>query len=71
MKAWKTKLPDEDRWKVMAFERTFGLTGKGWDPTKKDWVPAAEVGGRAAVAAPAAAPTAMAALAVPAGKSGK
>ena len=71
MKAWKTKLPDEDRWKVMAFERTFGLTGKGWDPTKKDWVPAAEVGGRAAAAAPAAAPTAMAALAVPAGKSGK
>ena len=65
MKAWKTKLPDEDRWKVMAFERTFGLTGKGWDPTKKDWVPAAEVGGRAP------GPTGVAALAVPAGKSGK
>ena len=29
MKAWKSKLSDEDRWKVMAFERTFGLAGQG------------------------------------------
>ena len=63
MKAWKTKLPDEDRWKMMAFERTFGLPGKGWDPTKKDWVPAAEVSNGAAPA--------RAAPAAPAGKSGK
>ena len=38
MKAWKSKLSEDDRWKVMAFERTFGLKGKAWDATKKDWV---------------------------------
>ena len=38
MKAWKSKLSEEDRWKVMAFERTFGLKGKAWDAMKKDWV---------------------------------
>lgn len=57
MKAWKTKLSDEDRWKVMAFERTFGLSGKGWDPEKKDWVPADQV---KSAAAPAATQTAKA-----------
>jgi hypothetical protein len=57
MKAWKSKLSDEDRWKVMAFERTFGLAGKGWDPAKKDWVPAAEV---KSAAAPTAVQTAQA-----------
>jgi len=51
MKAWKTKLSEEDRWKLVAFERNFSLAGKGWDPAKKSWVPSAEVG-----AAPAAAP---------------
>lgn len=54
MKAWKSKLPEEDRWKVMAFERTFGLSGKGWDPTKNAWVPAAEVTAGAPAAAEAA-----------------
>ena len=39
MKPWKSKLPDEDRWKVMAFERTFGLKGKEYDVVKKEWVP--------------------------------
>jgi mono/diheme cytochrome c family protein len=43
MKPWKSKLSEEDRWKIMAFERTFGLSGKGWDPAKKDWVPADQV----------------------------
>ncbi|MBX3236616.1 MAG: cytochrome c [Nitrospiraceae bacterium] len=43
MKAWKSKLSDEDRWKVMAFEASFGLAGKGWDPNKKEWVPANQV----------------------------
>lgn len=51
MKAWKTKLSDEDRWKVLAYERTFGLKGKEWDVAKKEWV---SVG--SASAAPAAAP---------------
>jgi mono/diheme cytochrome c family protein len=54
MKAWKTKLPEEDRWKVMAFERNFSLKGKEWDPAKKEWVAA----GSANAAAPAAAPAA-------------
>jgi mono/diheme cytochrome c family protein len=57
MKAWKTKLSDEDRWKVMAFERTFGLSGKGWDPAKKEWVPADQV---KTAAAPSGAQTAQA-----------
>ena len=50
MKAWKSKLSDDDRWKVMAYERTFGLPGMGYDVAKKDWVPVAEIG----KAAPAA-----------------
>ncbi|TSA01102.1 MAG: hypothetical protein D4R81_06735 [Nitrospiraceae bacterium] len=50
MKAWKSKLSEEDRWKVMAYERTFGLKGMGYDVAKKDWVPVAEIG----KAAPAA-----------------
>jgi hypothetical protein len=54
MKAWKSKLPEEDIWKVMLFERNFGLAGKGWDADKKSWVDAASVS--AGPAAPAAAP---------------
>lgn len=66
MKAWKTKLSEEDRWKLLLFERNFGLAGKAWDAGKNAWVTAAEAGGGAAPAtAPAAAPAAPAA---PAGK---
>ena len=43
MKPWKSKLSEEDRWKILAFERSFGLSGKGWDTNKKDWVPADQV----------------------------
>ena len=28
MKAWKSKLSEEDRWKLMLFERNFGLAGR-------------------------------------------
>ncbi len=68
MKAWKTKLSEEDRWKVMAFERTFGLAGKGWDPAKNAWVDAASIAAApvAAAPAPAADGAAPAAPAVPA-----
>jgi hypothetical protein len=52
MKAWKSKLSEEDRWKLVAFEHNFGLKGKEWDVAKKDWVPV----GSASAAAPAAAP---------------
>jgi mono/diheme cytochrome c family protein len=65
MKPWKTKLSEDDRWKVMAFERTFGLKGKGWDATKKDWVSVDSAA--APAAAPAMAP-APAAAPAPAGK---
>ena len=53
MKAWKSKLSDEDRWKLVLFERNFGLKGQQWDDAKKAWVP---VGGASAPAeaAPAA-----------------
>ncbi len=49
MKAWKTKLTEEDRWKVMAFERTFGLKGMEYNVATKNWVPVGTAG-----AAPAA-----------------
>lgn len=39
MKSWKSKLPEEDRWKVMAYERTFGLKGLEFDVATKAWVP--------------------------------
>jgi hypothetical protein len=67
MKAWKTKFSEEDRWKVMAYERTFGLKGKEWDVAKKDWVPVGSAGA-APAAAPAAAPEAAPAAPAPAGK---
>ena len=50
MKAWKSKLPEEDRWKLVLFERNFGLKGQEWDASKKAWVP---VGSAAAPAADA------------------
>jgi len=50
MKAWKTKLPEEDRWKLVAFERNFGLKGQEWDKANNMWVPV----GTAGAAAPAA-----------------
>lgn len=53
MKAWKSKLPEEDRWKAMAYERTFGLKGMGYDVARKEWVPLAELGKPAPTAAPA------------------
>lgn len=72
MKAWKSKLSDEDRWKLVLFERNFGLAGKGWDEGKKAWVDAASVAAAPAAtptAAPAEAPAAAPAAApAPAGK---
>lgn len=40
MKPWKSKLSEDERWKVLAFEATFALKGKKYDPEKKAWVPA-------------------------------
>ena len=39
MKAWKSKLPEEDRWKVIAYEATFGLKGMEYSVAQKKWVP--------------------------------
>jgi mono/diheme cytochrome c family protein len=45
MPAWKKKLKsEEDRWKIIAYERTFGLDGLGWDVARAEWVPLAELG---------------------------
>ncbi len=63
MKAFKSKLSEEDIWKLVLFERSFGLAGKGWDTDKKSWVDAASASA-ASAGAPAAAPAAPA----PAGK---
>ena len=35
MTAWKGKSSEEDRRRVMAYERTIGLPGKGYDPAKR------------------------------------
>jgi hypothetical protein len=60
MKGWKSKLSDEDVWKLVLFEANFGMPGKGWDVEKKTWVDLAS-----SSVTPAAAPTAVPA---PAGK---
>jgi len=51
MKAWKTKLPEEDRWKLVAFERNFGLKGQEWDASTNAWVPVGTAGAAAAAGA--------------------
>jgi len=44
MKAWKSKLSEDEIWKVIAFEATFGLNGKEWDVAAKKWVAAGAAG---------------------------
>ncbi|TLY12322.1 MAG: cytochrome c, partial [Nitrospirae bacterium] len=70
MKPWKSKLPDEDRWKVMAFERTFGLKGKEYDVVKKEWVPIGGVTASGAGGTDGTATPAGGALTPPAAKAG-
>jgi len=43
MKAWKSKLSDEDRWKLVLYERNYAIAGKAWDEEKKQWVDAANI----------------------------
>ena len=55
MKAWKSKLSEDDRWKAIAYEATFGLKGMEYDVAAKKWVPQGTAGAPAAEeAAPAA-----------------
>ena len=58
-KAWKSKLSEEDTWKLVLFEASYGLSGKRWDAATKSWVDAAST---------SAAPTAVPAVPEPAGK---
>jgi mono/diheme cytochrome c family protein len=67
MKSWKSKLSEEDRWKVMAFEHTFGLKGQEWDQAKNAWVP---VGSATPAAAAGATPAAEGAAGTPAPAGG-
>lgn len=39
MKAWKSKLSEDDRWKVIAYESTFGLKGQEYSVAEQKWVP--------------------------------
>lgn len=43
MKGWKSKLSEEDIWKLVLFERSFALPGKAWNEEKKQWVDAGNV----------------------------
>ena len=40
MKAWKSKLSEDDRWKAIAYEATFGLKGMEYSVAEQKWVPA-------------------------------
>ena len=56
MKAWKTKLSEDERWKVIAYEATFGLKGQEYDVAANKWVPQGTAGKAAPEAAPEAEP---------------
>lgn len=43
MKGWKSKLSEEDIWKLVLFERSFALSGKVWSQEKKQWVEAGDI----------------------------
>ncbi|TKB64441.1 MAG: c-type cytochrome [Nitrospira sp.] len=43
MRGWKSKLSEEDRWKLVLYERNFALSGKIWNEEKKQW---SEVGAK-------------------------
>ncbi len=53
MKPWKSKLTEEDIWKIITFERTFGLKGMEYDVANKKWVPVGTAGQPAAEGADA------------------
>ena len=54
MKPWKSKLSEDDIWKVIAYESTFGLKGQEWDVKYEKWVPQGTAGTAPAAEAPAA-----------------
>ena len=38
MRGWKSKLSDDDIWRLVLFERSFALNGKAWDVEQGQWV---------------------------------
>ena len=54
MKPWKSKLSEDEIWKVIAFESTFALKGQEWDVKYEKWVPQGTAGTAPAPEAPAA-----------------
>ena len=53
MKPWKSKLSEDEIWKVIAYEATFGLKGKEYDVAAKKWVAQGTAGSAPAAEAPA------------------
>ncbi|MCP9452010.1 MAG: c-type cytochrome [Nitrospira sp.] len=43
MKGWKSKLSEDDIWKLVLYERSFALPGKAWSEEKKQWVESGSV----------------------------
>ena len=60
MKPWKSKLSEDEIWKVIAYEATFGLKGKEYDVAAKKWVAAGTAGSAPAEAPAGDAPAAEA-----------
>jgi mono/diheme cytochrome c family protein len=56
MKGFKSKMSEEDVWKLVLYERSFALAGKGWDVDKKSWVDAASISVAPVAATPEAVP---------------
>ena len=40
MKGWKSKLSEDDIWRLVLFERSFALSGKVWSEEGKQWIDA-------------------------------
>jgi len=40
MRGWKSKLSEDDIWKLVLFERSFALNGKAWSEGQGQWVDA-------------------------------
>ncbi|GJL49120.1 MAG: hypothetical protein NPIRA01_03470 [Nitrospirales bacterium] len=44
MKSWADKLSEPEIWKIVAYQRNFGLKGLIYDPTKDRWIDPASRG---------------------------
>lgn len=39
MRSYKSKLSEQEMWKIIAYLSTFGMSGYGYDAAKGEWVP--------------------------------